>query len=207
MTLAHHTAPNSQFGYIKMTNYLSSRPRSNLSHIIWSMRQPIFAIFVMLAIGTACSSDDEGPQSTSSSALSASAASTPETASTSAAASTPAEIANTSLPTGDVTSLSTLVCVDEPVRMSPDAEKYTEESWTCTGTDDDLRIDIYRNSEQQVSAAVALTDFYRSLGDERALSELPLICGDLWGIGTNYNETRDELITQLNEAGFAASTC
>lgn len=103
--------------------------------------------------------------------------------------------------------LGKVVCDTAATRMTPDAEKFTKESWQCKHKSESLRIDIYSSSEQQASANQTVMDYYKSMNDNRALSELPMICGTNWGLGTDFNETRDALIATLNQSGITASTC
>ena len=116
----------------------------------------------------------------------------------------------TSVTNSDSASAATLgkvVCDATATRMTPDAEKFTKESWQCKYKSESLRIDIYSSSEQQAKANQTVLDYYKGMDDNRALSELPMICGTNWAIGSDFNETRDELIVLLNQNGLAASTC
>jgi len=91
--------------------------------------------------------------------------------------------------------------------MTPDAEKFTKESWQCKHKGESLRIDIYSSSEQQTNANQTVLDYYKGMNDNRALSELPILCGDNWAIGSDFNETRDALIVLLHQNGYTASAC
>lgn len=103
--------------------------------------------------------------------------------------------------------LGKIVCDATATRMASDAEKFTQESWQCKHKGESLRIDIYSSSEQQAKANQAVLDYYKGMNDNRALSELPLICGNNWAIGIDLNETRDGLIVLLNQNGLTSSTC
>jgi hypothetical protein len=51
----------------------------------------------------------------------------------------------------------------------------------------------------------AVLDYDKSLGDSRALFDLPIGCGAQWGFGVDSNETRDALIGALNKVGLLAA--
>ncbi len=110
-------------------------------------------------------------------------------------------------PAVDTDQLAKVVCDDSPSRMDADAERYTQESWQCSYKDESVRIDIYESADEQAVANQAVLDFYKSSGDEKALTDLPLICGANWGIGVDSNETRDALIASLSSNGIKSSTC
>lgn len=127
-------------------------------------------------------------------------------ATTSAATQPP----TTPVPEVDKVSIETLaglVCADTPTRMGPEAETHTQESWTCNRNSEKVRIDLYSDDAQQATAGQIVLDYFASIGDDRTLAELPLICGTLWAIGIDFNETRDLLIDQLVSAGLDAHTC
>ena len=106
-----------------------------------------------------------------------------------------------------IEALAAVVCTTPAKRMSADSEQYTDESWNCRHDDEDVRIDLFADADQARKANDVLVHFYRSSGDKRSLAELPLICGHLYSIGVDTNETRDDLIGKLRTAGFRASTC
>ena len=110
-------------------------------------------------------------------------------------------------PAVDAGQLAKVVCDANPSRMDADAERYTQESWQCTYKDESVRIDTYKSGDEQAIANQAVLNFYKSSGDEKALADLPLICGSNWGIGVDFNETRDALISSLSSNGFKSSTC
>jgi hypothetical protein len=121
-----------------------------------------------------------------------------------------AESAGTVGPAAIAVNLDTVaavLCEDAPERMSADAEVYTDASFNCTHAGEGVRIDFYESADQQVTANQAVRDFYASTGDNRELSELPMGCGDLWGFGVDFNETRDALIDALSQAGIEAALC
>jgi len=100
-----------------------------------------------------------------------------------------------------------VICDSKATRMSSDAELYTTESWECKRGKDTLRIDIFGSSEEQNQANQVVLDYYKGFGDTRSLADLGIICGEKWGIGTDYQETRDALVALLNENGIASSPC
>ena len=110
-------------------------------------------------------------------------------------------------PAVDAGQLAKVVCDDSPSRMDADAERYTQESWQCSYKGESVRIDIYKSADEQATANQVVSDFYKSSGDEKALADLPLLCGSNWGIGVDFNETRDALIASLSSNGFKSSTC
>ena len=116
-------------------------------------------------------------------------------------------VAASTSPEVDANQLAKVVCDDSPSRMDADAERYTQESWQCNHNGESVRIDLYASGEEQATANQAVLDFYKSSGDEKMLADLPLICGSNWGIGVDFNETRDALISSLATNGFESSTC
>ena len=116
-------------------------------------------------------------------------------------------VAASTSPEVDANQLAKVVCDDSPSRMDADAERYTQESWQCSRNGESVRIDLYASGEEQATANQAVLDFYKSSGDEKMLADLPLICGSNWGIGVDFNETRDALISSLATNGFESSTC
>jgi len=103
--------------------------------------------------------------------------------------------------------LAEVVCSNSPNRMDSAAEVYTDESWNCSYGNEQVRIDLYTDEQQMDRAAQATLDFYASMGDNRTLGDLPVICGENWNIGIDFNETRDALIDALVAVGIAATTC
>jgi hypothetical protein len=106
-----------------------------------------------------------------------------------------------------VDQLSKLICAANPTRMGAEAEQYTKESWKCDHKGESVRIDIFESDKQQAEANQVVMDFYEASGDQKPLSELPLVCGSKWTLGVDFNETRDSLITLLATNGLEASTC
>lgn len=106
-----------------------------------------------------------------------------------------------------VQQLADVVCAVPPTRMDDAAEVYTQESWTCSYNDEQVRIDLYTTEDQMAEAARVTLDVYASSGDNRTLAELPVICGSKWTIGVDFNDTRDALIPELVNAGIPASIC
>lgn len=116
-------------------------------------------------------------------------------------------VAASTNPEVDANQLAKVVCDDNPSRMDADAERYTQESWQCSRNGESVRIDLYKSADEQAAANQAVLDFYKSSGDPKTLADLPIICGPDWGIGVDFNETRDALITLLSSNGFESSTC
>ncbi len=103
--------------------------------------------------------------------------------------------------------LVSLACETAAQRMGPEAEQFTKESYECSRKGEQVRIDLFESIAEQTKAAKIVLDYYESVGDPRALKELPLICGDRWVIGVDFNETRDALIDLFVGRGIAAATC
>ena len=149
----------------------------------------------LVAIG--CGSDDGSSQAVPAPADAAS----PAPASTTPTASPPT-------PEGvSVDALAAVVCDEDPVRLGADAELLTRESWRCSRAGEGIRMDLYESDSQQDEALRTVESIYVDIGDPRTLSELPLVCGDGWSIGVDFNATRDQLITELNDAGVIAGLC
>lgn len=110
--------------------------------------------------------------------------------------------------TGEVAQeLAAVVCTTLPERMSPEAEIFTDESWTCLHNGEQVRIDLYGDDDQMTKAEQFVLDLYRSSGDNRSLAELPLVCGSKWTVGFDLNEARDVLTLLLEGAGIEVSDC
>ena len=107
----------------------------------------------------------------------------------------------------DLQRLAVFACSDNPVRMPKDAEVYTEESWTCSLSGEQVRIDLFTDRDQRKRASEAVLEFYKSVGDNRNMSELPIVCGETWAIGVDYNETRDLLLQKFTTEQIEATTC
>jgi hypothetical protein len=82
-----------------------------------------------------------------------------------------------------------VVCDDEPQRMDQGAEAMTAESWECTSGGEQARIDVYESDDQMMEALRLLSEFYDSSGDQRSLDELPSVCGDLFSVGLDSNDS------------------
>jgi len=100
-----------------------------------------------------------------------------------------------------------LVCDDGATKLETSAQPWSGESWECTKQGERLRIDFYLNDTEQRKAQQALLDSYRAKGDARPLSELPVLCGSRFAIGSDTVDIRDALIEDLAGARVAASTC
>ena len=98
-------------------------------------------------------------------------------------------------------------CENSPVRMGSEAEVLTEQSWKCSFEGEKIRVDLYQSAAQLKAANAAVEQFYRDSGDTRTLADLPLVCGDDWGVGLSSNENRDTLIVYLQGEGISAGPC
>lgn len=119
-------------------------------------------------------------------------------------------IPTTSPPTPEAVSvdaLAAVVCDGEPVRLGADAEILTQQSWRCSRAGEGIRMDLYESDSQQDEALRTVESLYVDMGDPRSLSELPLVCGDGWSIGVDFNATRNQLVTELTDAGVTAGLC
>lgn len=103
--------------------------------------------------------------------------------------------------------LAAQVCTSPLTRMDGEAETFTESSWNCSFAGEQVRIDMFESESQKEVAKGVTRDFYRSMGDNRSLAELPVLCGETWTVGVDFNETRDALIAKLSSAGLSVSTC
>ena len=98
-------------------------------------------------------------------------------------------------------------CENSPTRMGPEAEVLTEQSWECSFEGEKIRVDLHQSAAQLKAANAAVEQFYRDSGDTRTLADLPLVCGEDWGVGLSSNENRDNLIVYLQSEGIAAGLC
>lgn len=153
----------------------------------------VCGVVITAVVITACSGSGSGTSTTSSSVPESTQQSTSTAVASSVKASGP--------------DLGAVVCTTPPTRMAASAEVFTSESWTCSRSGEQVRIDLYESDDQQSTARKILLDFYRSLGDQVALSDLPVVCGNRYVIGFDFNRTRDAAIVELKGAGFEASTC
>jgi len=103
--------------------------------------------------------------------------------------------------------IAEVLCDEAPTRMGADAELLTAESWRCARGGESIRVDLFQDPAQQDEALAEIAGVYSDMGDSRALSELPIVCGDAWIVGVDFNSTRDEAIVELTEAAIPASLC
>lgn len=105
------------------------------------------------------------------------------------------------------TAIAQVLCDEAPTRMGADAEVLTAESWRCARGGRGIRVDLFQDLAQQDEALAVMAGVYSDMGDSRALSELPIVCGHAWMVGVAFNSTRDEAIVELTEAAIPASLC
>jgi hypothetical protein len=171
------------------------------------------AVVLVLSAGlTACSSGEGGADNEPIAAVGSTAADSdvadPSPASTAATAGTAQDERSSAEPQAiSAEAIADVVCTEPATRMGPEAEVLTDESWTCSRSGDQVRIDLYANGAQMGEAQEMLRDFYESAGDTRSLADLPFVCGDGWTVGFDFLETRDSAISELVAAGFSAGTC
>jgi hypothetical protein len=110
-------------------------------------------------------------------------------------------------PTGIAATIADVVCETSPKMKPSSIPSTTKESWQCERAGQAIKFDVYLNEDEKARASSEALALLGVTGDNQNWSQTPILCGAEWTMGVADIKTRDELITELNTAGFSASTC
>src|SRR5581483_4095329 len=86
-----------------------------------------------------------------------------------------------------------VVCDDASAPVDSRAEGWSGRSWKCTKHGEPVRIDFYDNDAGGRKAKDAFVAGFRGRADNRSLAQLPIVCGNEFGIEAQTVGTRDAL--------------